>query len=999
MALKSTEILIAPEDRDQAKAMHNQRLQGKPSPLDWEYRGLKKNGEKIWVGKRAFFIDWDGETAICSVRFDITERKRAEQALRESEERFRTLFNSSPQGILVHRQHKPLYANQALADMYGYGAIAEILSMRTTLDLIAPESRSPTGDAWLLAKADSFDKEYFGVKKDGEKIWVQKRSFRINWDGKPAICSMRTNITQRKETEERIRKSEEQFRLAIANLQEAFALYDSDDRLVIYNDEFVRLHPAATDIIKPGVTWKEIMLKTLESGRNALARGREEEYIREREDLHKNPKGPILRYNTDGKWRIINEVKLPDGGTVVVQTDITELKKLEEEALKAQELLQSAIESIAGGFSLYDSEGRLTLANTNNYEYFNDVRDIYRPGALFEDVLRARAKRGLIDGVDGDVEKWVQERVNRFRSRKTTSHLRRDRGRWMQINEYPTGDGGKAIIRTDITESKEVMDALRVSEERFKTLVDSSNQGILIHRHYKPLYANNALAKIFGYDSAAEIMNLSTTKTLLKRRSRHDDGPLRLHDARLRGEPVPDEYEFRTARKDGSPIWVNNRAFRIEWEGEPAICTTLFDITERKLAESQLVQSSKLASLGELASSIAHELNQPLGIVRIVAESALIKAEESKTLNLDYTRKQLTAICDQAERMASITNHLRLFSRLDEGDVTLFDPSESLQNAVNLIEQPFRLSGIKFIKKIPNESRQVLGSNIKLEQVILNLLNNAADAVNDRAEHEDNEDKKYTPRISISLTDNKRSQGIIIRVKDNGGGIPQESLQKIFDPFFTTKDAGHGTGLGLSISFGIVKSMQGILDVENHPDGALFTITLPAQEHMEIPIKQNKALPAKSTSGRANEKNTEGHGQNTVTGKHNGNGKAKGNGNGKLPFVIVVDDELLAAESIAEHLQYSGYTVFTANNGAEALSLCKKDIPDAVITDLRMPVMDGFTLIRELKAKHPTLPIIVTTGHANLEDEDTAVTDGAAVVLWKPIKLNDLTRKLSELIN
>ncbi|MEQ8192870.1 MAG: response regulator, partial [Rhodospirillales bacterium] len=87
------------------------------------------------------------------------------------------------------------------------------------------------------------------------------------------------------------------------------------------------------------------------------------------------------------------------------------------------------------------------------------------------------------------------------------------------------------------------------------------------------------------------------------------------------------------------------------------------------------------------------------------------------------------------------------------------------------------------------------------------------------------------------------------------------------------------------------------------------------------------------------------------------------------------------------------------NNGAEALSLCKKDMPDAVITDLRMPVMDGFTLIRELKAKHPMLPIIVTTGHANLEEEDIAVTDGAAAVLWKPIKLNDLTRKLSELIN
>mgnify|MGYP000923917605 CR=1 FL=1 len=444
------------------------------------------------------------------------------------------------------------------------------------------------------------------------------------------------------------------------------------------------------------------------------------------------------------------------------------------------------------------------------------------------------------------------------------------------------------------------------------------------------------------------------------------------------------EDEFLTATHDGTPIWVNNRAFEIDGEGETATCTTLFDITERKTAESQLVQASKLASLGELASSVAHELNQPLSITRIVAESTMMKAEEN-TLDPDYLQKQLSAICDQSERMANITNHLRLFSRLDEGKVIIFDPLESLTNAFNLIEKPFLLSGIKLTKRLPESSYPVLGSGFKLEQVILNLLNNAADAVNDQVDRMDDDGKKYTPRISISLLNRKKNKGVIIHIRDNGGGIEQSLLEKVFDPFFTTKEAEQGTGLGLSISFGIIKSMQGELTVTNDKNGALFTIKLPAQPNSKsvAKTKHKEHLPAPVKPAA----------------KANGKDKSNGNGKGQGRHILIVDDEQLAAESIAEHLEHVGYLVQTANNGEEALIICDDETPDIVITDLRMPVMDGFELIRELKDQHPKLPIIVTTGHANLEEEEEAVTDGASAVLWKPIKLKDLTKKLTELIN
>lgn len=953
-------------------------MAGEDIPSDEEYICLRKDGSPFWVEKRSFLINWGGDTAVCSIRADIDNRRKAEEALRESEERFRTLFNTSPQGILVHREHKPLFANAALAEMYGYKSPEEIINLDTTYNLIAPSSRTQIGDSAFLETQDSIDKEYRGLKKSGEEFWVMKRSFAINWDGERALCSMRTDISERKKAEETIRRSEEQFRIAITGLQEGFALYDSNDSLVIYNDEFVRLHPGAKDVIRPGMKWLELLEATLKSGMNAQAVGRENEYREERLREFRNPSGPKIRHNINGTWRIVNEAKLPDGGTVAIQTYITELKKLESEALTAQSQLLAAIESIEGGFSLYGPDGRLVLSNSNNQIYFNDISDLYKPGIKFEDILLARADRGLIDGIEGSINAWVKDRLKRFNERKPSVHLRKNGNRWMQINEYPTSDGGKAIIRTDITDSKTMTDALLESEERFKTLVDSSIQGILIHRNNKPLYANSALAKMLGYKSPQNILDLSSIKKLLK--------PAKKTNGQLNTALSSGSDELLTAMQDGTPIWVSNTDFEIDWEGQTCTCTTLFDITERKTAETQLVQASKLASLGELASSVAHELNQPLSITRIVAESTMMKTEEG-TIDTDYLQKQLSAICDQSERMANITNHLRMFSRLDEGEVSLFNPAESLNNAYELIEQPFLLSGIKLTKRTSKEPLAVLGSGFKLEQVILNLLNNAADAVNDQMERMEGANKKYTPRISVSLSAGKKNRNVIIRVRDNGGGIDQSHIDKIFDPFFTTKQAEHGTGLGLSISYGIVKSMQGLLTVSNDKNGALFSISLPAQPKAHKPAKtkpQSKNSNRRSIASNGNGKS-----------KHNGNGK--GNGDGR--HVLVVDDEQLAADSIAEHLEHFGYKVKTANNGAEALMICDDTPPDIVITDLRMPVMNGFELIRELRTLHPKLPIIVTTGHANLEEEEEAVTDGASAVLWKPIRLAELTTKLTELVN
>jgi C4-dicarboxylate-specific signal transduction histidine kinase len=250
-------------------------------------------------------------------------------------------------------------------------------------------------------------------------------------------------------------------------------------------------------------------------------------------------------------------------------------------------------------------------------------------------------------------------------------------------------------------------------------------------------------------------------------------------------------------------------------ETDAAFVGFIRDISQRKDAAAKLIQSSKLATLGEMATSVAHELNQPLSVIRMAAGN--IRQRLSKGIvDPKYLSEKLLRIEEQTARAATIIDHMRMFGREAKEPAESIDPRNAVKRALDLMGEQLRLAGIEVVTVLPENCACVLGHVIQVEQVLLNLLTNALDAIT-----------QSEGMAKITLQVFEEGNVIHITTQDTGGGIPDDVLQRIFEPFFTTKSMERGTGLGLSVSYGIIQDMKGTIAAENIDDGARFTITLP----------------------------------------------------------------------------------------------------------------------------------------------------------------------------
>ncbi|WP_198018872.1 ATP-binding protein [Azorhizobium doebereinerae] len=256
------------------------------------------------------------------------------------------------------------------------------------------------------------------------------------------------------------------------------------------------------------------------------------------------------------------------------------------------------------------------------------------------------------------------------------------------------------------------------------------------------------------------------------------------------------------------------------------------DQTSKRIEENNLYQMSKLASLGEVATGLAHEINQPLGVIRLAATNALTGLH--KGMPIEHMEAKLNRIIQQTVRMSRIIDHMRIFGRKSGMRLEPSDPMEAVDGALQVVGAQLRLENVSISVNGSSDDLRVLCRQDQLEQVIINLLQNARDAIRERRRSVGVE---YLGAISIEMSlqhQDTRTPLVSIAVKDNAGGIPDQVIEKVFQPFFTTKPPGQGTGLGLSVSFGIIRDHGGTLTVENAFEGAVFTIRLPALHEAQL---------------------------------------------------------------------------------------------------------------------------------------------------------------------
>lgn len=276
-------------------------------------------------------------------------------------------------------------------------------------------------------------------------------------------------------------------------------------------------------------------------------------------------------------------------------------------------------------------------------------------------------------------------------------------------------------------------------------------------------------------------------------------------------------------------------------DGSPGeVIGSWFDITVRKQAEeaqasaetklenqrARSMHSDRLRSLGEMAAGMAHELNQPLVGVRGMAEHTLIGVDRNWNLSPEDLKTRLQNIIQQADRMVHIIQHVRLLAReADKPNLENLSVNDVVESSMDLIGAQFRSHGITLQTDLANGLPHVLANPFSLEQVLLNLLSNARDAIEERRNRED----KFEPKMVLRTLAAKGDSSLVhIEIEDNGGGIPEEIQTKIFDPFFTTKDPDKGTGLGLSISKSILGELGGDLVLKNNdPKKTTLIISLP----------------------------------------------------------------------------------------------------------------------------------------------------------------------------
>jgi two-component system, cell cycle sensor histidine kinase and response regulator CckA len=1119
-----------PDDAEVSRISHEKMVRGETESYRFAKRYIRKNGEVLWADVSVSPVRGPDGSHVANVGViaDITERKRAEEAILASEEKYRTLFEESFDGLFITSLGgKILDMNKKGVAMFGYDTKEEILSLDLEHDVYA----HPPDRKRILAMVNaqgSAEYEVVVKKKNGEEM-ITHCSLTAVRDEKDVITSYRgiiRDITERKKAEEALRTSEAQLSNAVMMAHLGPWEYDVTKDLFTFNDHFYKLFRT---------TAERVGGYTMSSAEYARRFVHPDDVSVVGNEIRKSIEATNPDYSQQLEHRIVYAdgeighisvriflVKDELGRTVRtygVNQDVTERKRAEIALQEAISYNRSLIEASLDPLVTISAEGKITdvngatervtgysrdkLIGTDFADYFTDsqkakegyqrafregvVKDYelqicHRDGDLTAVMYNAsvfRERSGEIAGlfavarditerkiseelihirlsllefaashpldellqktldeigaltnssigfyhfVESDqktlfLQAWSTRTVKEFcKAGGKGQHYSIDRaGVWVDCihkrkpvihNDYSSlphrkgmPEGHAAVIRelvvpimrsdrvvavlgignktTDYTEKdieivsyladvaweittrKRTEEALKESEQQYRALFEDSIDGVYsVLRDGTITDANTAFCGLFGY-TTAEMIGKDIRELYL------DPADRAKFQNEIEKNGFVKDYEIKFQKRNGTEVdcLISSSVHFGKDGGITGYRGILRDLTARKALQRQLVQAQKMEAIGTLAGGIAHDFNNLLQVV--LGYSELVLADEGLP---DHLRSDLGRVLLAGKNGSDLVQRLLTFSRKSETKPLNLDLNQRIRQTEKFLQRTIpKMIDIELI--LADDLDRIHADPIQMDQVLMNLAVNAKDAMPDGGKltiETSNVflDEEYT-RAHLGA---KPGEYVLLSVTDTGRGINRETLSHIFEPFFTTKEAGKGTGLGLAMVYGIVKQHSGYITCYSEPDeGTTFKIYFPAIEmEMNLDVATTGIMPAFGTE-----------------------------------TILLVDDEELVRDLGKRILERSGYTVLTAANGKKALDLYKRerDKISLVILDLIMPEMGGKQCLEELLRIDPKARVLIASGFAADGQTRKAVEIGARGFVDKPYNMKGMLKAVREVLD
>lgn len=891
------------------------------------------------------------QNTMVSTVLDVTAEKKSEKLLRESEEKFRNLFETMPSGYYRSTpQGYYIDANPAFIKMLGYETLEELKSLYIPTDVyVNPHEREE-----LTRSNPGFierEETYRLKRKDGSIIWLEefsrfvkdKNGYVIYNEG---LCK---DITDRKLAEEKLIESEERFRSLYNNSSIGIYRTTPEGKILLANPALVKLlkydsfeELKTKNVYEPGVGMNQEM-------RNLF-----------RDIIQKD--GEIIGFETewytkDGSKLYIREsakaIKEDDGKIIYYDgtiEDITLRKLAEESLLHSEELHRKLIMTVPDLIIRTNLQGEIIFVNEYTFDKigFNPKENLLGKNMLTfvseKDLPRAIENTKLMFERPLGIQEYLLKFENEF---EIICEVNGD-----IIVDADNKPIGMVYVIRDITERKLAESALRESEERFSKAFKSSPAPLVISEIEtgKFIDVNEQWIDMLGYSLEENISHTSKELGIWDDPNDRDRAvALIKKDGHFKNLPI--KFVTKSGEKRDA-FWSAEIIFL---HGKEVMLSLIYDYTEQKIIQEALLESQRLSAVGEMSSAIAHDFNNSLQSISGNLELALLKVENKNPLK-KYLSTIKTAVSDAAVRVQLLQRFAgKSKSRYE------YNPINLNQVAKDVIVQTRPLwkdnvqkegSVIRFetsYADIPT----ILGNEGELRSAVYNLIKNSIEAM----------PRGGVIKIKTSCKDNK----VYLSCTDTGTGMDEETKSRVFQPFFSTKGFEAGRGMGMVNAYSIIKEHGGKLEVimSQPGKGTEIQIVLPVSDIQE----KDEVLESKNSDV-------------DITAN-----------------ILWVDDDNLIRDVAGEMLEVLGHKGDVVGSGEEALIKLNENSYDLVVTDIGMPGMNGWELadkIRELyKGK---IKVAVLTGWGDQIDDDEKQRHGVSFIIGKPFRIEQIERLITEAV-